>query len=348
MAELADLETSETFEIDDLDASAFTEFAMEQGWGDGMPVIPPTEAAVARFIEMCRGDNEPFGPITPRLMLPTLRSLAANAVMAGCKAEYFPVVLAALRGVLVPAYNLHGTLATTHSCGQMILVTGPLRHELSINFGSNCFGQGWRANATIGRALALILRNIGGALPGTTDRSTQGSPAKYSFCFGENEEESPWPSYRLRNGFSADDSVVTVAATEPPHNINDHASTSADGLLTTFVSVMSQSGSNSQYAEGPTFLAIGPEHAATLHRDGWNIEALQNFLFEHARIPVAQMSPENQQCFREANRLPDGDSYTLVPSAKDIHIVVAGGAGKHSAWIPTFGMTAAVSVRVKR
>lgn len=158
----------------------------------------PSENLVDHLVATCRGDNEPFAPMSPRRVVPTLRSLAANAVMAGCRAEYFPVVVAAARAVLKPEYNLHGSLATTHSCAQMLLVSGPLRRELEINCSSNCFGQGWRANATIGRALQLILLNIGGAKPGVMDHSTQGTPAKYAFCFAENEEESPWAPYHVR------------------------------------------------------------------------------------------------------------------------------------------------------
>src|SRR5579864_2554968 len=170
MADIADLEASEVLEIGELDAAAWTDMAIEQGWSDGMPLVPPTEGAVARFVEACRGDNEPFSPISPRQVVPTMQSLAANAVMAGCKPEYFPVVLAGLRGVLNADYNLHGTLATTHPCAPMMMVSGPIRKELEINCGSNCFGQGWRANATIGRALSLILMNVGGAKPAVMDR----------------------------------------------------------------------------------------------------------------------------------------------------------------------------------
>ncbi len=221
---------AELLDLDDLDVEAFNEFAIKQGWSDGMPLYVPTEDKVARFTSAVRVDNETFAPISPRQVVPTMRSLAANAVMAGCKPEYFPVVLAGLRAVLDPAYNLHGTLATTHPCGQLMVVNGPLRKTLDINCGSNCMGQGRRANATIGRALQLILLNIGGAKPGDMDRSTQGSPAKYSYCFGENEEESPFAPYHERKGFAATDSVVTTMAAEPPHNINDHASNTGKGL----------------------------------------------------------------------------------------------------------------------
>lgn len=344
---MADAADSEVLDIGALDPEAWAEYAAEQGWSDGLPLVPPTEAAVARFVEACRGDNEPFPPVSPRQVVPTLRSLAANAVMAGCKPEHFPVVLAALRGVLAPDYNLHGTLATTHSCAPMALVSGPLRHELGINCGSNCFGQGWRANASIGRALGLILLNVGGAKPGVMDRSTQGSPAKYAFCFGENQEESPWAPFHVRRGFEAEDSVVTVMAGEAPHNINDHGSTSAESLFTTFCAAIAQPGANTIYAKGPYILVIGPEHAATFHRDRWTAEAIRQRLFERARVPAANVSPENAATYAESGQHPEDGFYKIAPTAEDIHVLVAGGAGKHSAWIPSFGGTAVVSVRVK-
>jgi len=347
MAQLAGSETSEILDIEDLDPAQWNEFACNEGWSDGLPLIPPTEALVDEFLRACRGDDEPLRPLSPRLVTPTLRSAAANAVMAGCKPQYFPVVLAALRAISVPGYNLHGTLATTHPCGPTIMIGGPIRHDLSVNCATNCFGQGSRPNATIGRALALIIRNVGGGVPGATDRATQGSPAKYTFCFGENEEECPWEPYRVRRGFAREESVVTVFATEPPHNINDHASDNGASLLTTVASVMSQSGSNSMYGDGPTLLVFSPEHAQTLHRDGWTIEAIQHRVFDLARIPTLQVSVENQEAFGRSGRRPEHGGYSITPKPEDIHIVVAGGAGKHSAWIPSFGATELSCVRVK-
>ena len=135
---------SEVIELDNLDPEQWNSYAAEHGWSDGFPLVAPTEAAVERFVATCRGDNEPVLPISPRRVIPTMASLAANAVMAGCRPEYFPLVLAAVRAVLAPDYNLHGSLATTHSCAPMLLVNGPIRKELDINCSSNCFGQGWR------------------------------------------------------------------------------------------------------------------------------------------------------------------------------------------------------------
>ena len=179
---------AEFVDIGDLDFDQWNDYALDQEWGDGLPLMVPSEEKVAAMMEASRGDNEPFPQMPPRRVLPTLQSIAANAVMAGCRPELFSAVVAAVRAVLVPEYNLHGTLATTHPCGPGLIVSGPIRHEIGINCGGNCFGQGNRTNAAIGRALQLTLLNVGGGKPGEMDRSTQGSPAKYSFCFGENEE----------------------------------------------------------------------------------------------------------------------------------------------------------------
>ena len=319
------------------------EEAFARGWGDGLPLVAPTPARVEAALRALEGIELELGPLPPSGLVPTRESFAANAVMAGCRPAELPVVLAALRAMLAPEYNLHGVLATTHPCASLLVVSGPVRTSLGINSGTNCFGQGTRANAVIGRAVQLLTMNIGGARPGSMDRSTQGSPAKYSWCFGENEEESPFEPYSVRRGFAPGESVVTVAATEGPHNINDHGSTTGEGLLMTIAGTMAQTGSNNLYVKGPHFLVLGPEHAATLHRDGWTADTLRERLWEQARVPVAEVSEENRRQFEDWGVQPDGDFYTVSTGPEMLHILVAGGAGKHSAWIPSFGATAAVS-----
>ncbi|PPR23190.1 MAG: hypothetical protein CFH40_01131 [Alphaproteobacteria bacterium MarineAlpha10_Bin3] len=338
---------SETIEVGDLDPAQWNEYANDRGWSDGFPLAVPTQEAVDRFLQTCRKDNAPFAPMSPRLLVPTMPAIAANAVMAGCRAEYFPVVVAAVRAVLDPAYNLHGTLATTHPCAQLLIVSGPLRGQLDINCTGNCFGQGRRANATIGRALQLTLLNIGGARPGEMDRATQGSPAKYAFCFGENEEESPWEPYHVRRGFDAGDSVVTAFASEPPHNINDHASTSGEGILQTIAGTISQTGANVLGGHGPYVVVIGPEHAHTIHRDGWTIPDIQEKLFEDSAVHISRVPPEKRKNYAvDRSAKVVNDKFYLTCSPEGIHILVAGGPGKHSAYIPTFGSTEACSVRI--
>ena len=338
---------AEFVDIGDLDFDQWNDYALDQEWGDGLPLMVPSEEKVAAMMEASRGDNEPFPQMPPRRVLPTLQSIAANAVMAGCRPELFSAVVAAVRAVLVPEYNLHGTLATTHPCGPGLIVSGPIRHEIGINCGGNCFGQGNRTNAAIGRALQLTLLNVGGGKPGEMDRSTQGSPAKYSFCFGENEEESPWEPYHVRRGFKAEDSIVTTSASEPPHNINDHASTTGEGILTTVAGTISEPGTNNIYGKGPYMIVFGPEHAQTIHRDGFSIADVQQKLYQQSAVPVSRVSKEQQHHYEsERDQTPVNGRYYLSPSPEDIHVLVAGGAGKHSAFIPTFGATAVCSVKI--
>jgi hypothetical protein len=319
------------------------EEAFARGWGDGLPLVAPTPARVEAALRVLEGIELELGPLPPSGLVPTRESFAANAVMAGCRPADLPVVLAALRAMLAPEYNLHGVLATTHPCAPLIIVNGPVRPALGINCGTNCFGQGTRANAVIGRAVQLVTTHIGGARPGSMDRSTQGNPAKYSWCFGENEEESPFEPFSVRRGFAPGESAVTVAACEGPHNINDHGSTTGEGLLMTIAGTMAQTGSNNLYVKGPHFLVLGPEHAATLHRDGWTADALRQTLWERARVPVSKVSEENHRQFEDWGVKPDGDFFPVSTGPDMLHVLVAGGAGKHSAWIPSFGATAAVS-----
>ena len=345
---MTDLTESEVIEVGDLDPEQWNDYAEKQGWSDGMPLMVPTEKKVAALVATCRGDNEPFPPMPPRRVIPTMQSIAANAAMAGCRPEYFPVVVTAVRALLNPEYNLHGTLATTHPCAPGIILGGPIREQLGINCGSNCFGQGTRSNATIGRAVQLTLLNVGGAKPGEMDRATQGSPAKYAFCFGENEAESPWAPYHVRRGFEASDSVVTVLPCEPPHNINDHASTSGEGILKTIAGTVSQPGSNLIYGTAPYTVVFGPEHAQTVHRDGFTIEDIQQKLYEDSAVDIDRVSKENQINYeQDREQTAVNGKYYLTRSPKDIQILVAGGPGKHSAIIPTFGFTEACSVRIR-
>ncbi|MGI9477307.1 MAG: hypothetical protein ACR2PI_11435 [Hyphomicrobiaceae bacterium] len=338
----------ELIDVEDMSVEAFNDMAEAFGWSDGMPLFVPTVEAVDKLVETVHGDNEPIGPVPPRLVNPTMRSLAANAVMAGCKPEYFPAVVTALRSCLAPEYNLSGILATTHPCTNMAVMNGPIRNEIALNCGSNCFGQGWRANAAIGRALQLIMLNVAGARPAVMDRATQGSPGKYAFCFGENEEESPWEPYHVRKGFAAADSTVTTMAAEPPHNINDHGSNSGKGILKTIAGTMSQAGANNTYLHGPVFVVFGPEHAQTVARDGFTVEQVQEYLFDHSKVHVSRISDENLESWAGQDRHAVQDHYHPAKSPTDIQIVVAGGAGKHSAFIPSFGNTAASSSIIRK
>jgi hypothetical protein len=259
--------------------------------------------------------------------------------MAGCRPEYLPVILAAIEALADPLFNLDSVQATTHPVAPLIVVNGPIARELSINGGYNAFGQGVRANVTIGRAVRLVLMNVGGGLPGSGDRATQGSPAKIAYCVAENEAESPWEPLHVEAGFPRDASVVTVFGCEGPHNIQDHYSNTGLGVLRTVAGAMGQAGSNNLLGWGWPLLALGPEHAATIARDGYSKAKVKEFLFEHARFPFARLGAEFQRQQAERWKVvaaPD----TMVPIVhrpEDISVIVVGGAGKHSSWQPTFG-----------
>ncbi len=330
-----------------------------RGWTDGLPVVPPTPERVSRMLQGShRAPAEIIGTVGPKFGEASIEKIAINAVMAGCGPEHLPVIITALEAMLEKKFNLYGCQATTHVVAPLVLVNGPVAEELDIESGYNCFGQGKRANAVIGRAVRFVLMNIGGGLPGKLDRATFGTPAKYAYCVAENERESPWEPLHVERGFDRSASTVTVIGAEAPHNVNDHGSYSAIGLLTTIAQTMSQPGSNNAYLydEGP-WVVIGPEHAASIARDGWSKQKVKEFLFEHSQIALERWSRENVEAYllvrwpaplAEKVRawLKDPSQKVRTPlckRAEDINVVVAGGAGKHSLFIPTFGATVSVT-----
>ena len=311
-----------------------------RGWTDGLPIVPPTEPRVREFFKFTRRDpREIVGVLPPRQGEATVEKIAANAVMAGCKPEYMPVIVAAIEALADPLFNLDSVQATTHPVAPLIVVNGPIVRQLEINGGYNCFGQGFRANVTIGRSVRLVLMNVGGGLPGSGDRATQGSPAKIAYCVAENEAESPWEPLHVEAGFPRDTSVVTVFGCEGPHNIQDHFSNTGLGVLKTVAGAMGQAGSNNLLGWGWPLLALGPEHAATIARDGYSKAQVKEFLFEHARFPLARLGREYQQQQTERHKALDAPDtmLSIVRRPEDISVIVAGGAGKHSCWQPTFG-----------
>jgi hypothetical protein len=312
----------------------------EQGWTDGLPIVPPTAAAVEEFLRWTdRAPREVVGVLPPRQGEATVERIAVNAVMAGCRPEYLPVVIAAIEALADPLFNLDSVQATTHPVAPLVVVNGPVARELGINAGGNAFGQGFRANVTIGRAVRLVLMNVGGGLPGTGDRSTQGSPSKIAYCVAENEAENPWEPLHVEAGLPADTSTVTAYGCEAPHNIQDHYSNSALGILATIAGSMGQAGSNNILGAGWPLLSLGPEHAATIAGDGFSKRQVKEYLFEHARFPLARLSPEYRRAQRERRGIADAPD-TMIPivrAADDLGVIVVGGAGKHSSWQPTFG-----------
>jgi hypothetical protein len=311
-----------------------------RGWTDGLPIVPPTEAAVQAFLGWTdRDPREVLGVLPPRQGEATVERVAVNAVMAGCRPEYLPVVLAAVEALADPLFNLDSVQATTHPVAPLLVVNGPIAREIGLNAGYNAFGQGFHANVTIGRAVRLVLMNLGGGLPGTGDRATQGSPAKIAYCVAENEADSPWEPLHVEAGLPADVSVVTVFGAEGPHNIQDHYSNTATGVLRTVAGAMGQAGSNNLLGAGWPLLSLGPEHAATIAGDGFTKRQVKEFLFEHARFPLAALGAEYRryQIERRGARDAPDTMLPIVRAAEDISVIVVGGAGKHSSWQPTFG-----------
>ena len=207
------------------------EALFDRGWTDGLPVVPPTEARVLRMLGgTTRAPDEVVAVVPPDLVPCTVEKVAVNAVMAGCRPEYLPVVLACVEAACTDEFNIHGVLATTMPVGPVVIVNGPVRRALGMNSGVNALGQGNRANSTIGRALQLVVRNVGGGRPGGVDRATLGSPAKVSFCFPEDEEGSPWTPLSADRGFAPGTSTVTLFPGEAPRSVVDQLSRDPESL----------------------------------------------------------------------------------------------------------------------
>jgi hypothetical protein len=339
-----------TFQVEDAPAAIAALF-YERGWTDGLPILPPTESAMSEMLQYTdREPDEVLAVLPPRQGEATVERIAINAIMAGCLPAYFPIVLAAVQAVADPGFNLDAIQATTHPVAPLLVVNGPIARELEINSGYNAFGQGSRANATIGRALRLILMNVGGGLPGTGDRATQGSPAKFSYCIAENEEQNPWEPYAVEHGYPREVSTVTAFGAEGPHNIQDHYSTTARGVLLVIAGAMGQAGSNNLLRHGFPLLTLGPEHAATIARDGYSKQDVKRFLFEHARFPLSRLGQEYAELlapFNEQDLADPAASARIIDDAESLSVIVAGGPGKHSSWQPTFGAwTRPVSVPI--
>jgi len=354
MSDLAQLLTAPgaSIEADD-DFDAVNALMRDKGWSDGLPIVPPTEARVAAMLEYCdRPWDQPIAKIPPRWGEATPLLLAANAVMAGCQPRYFPLFMLAIEAMCEEPLNLYGVQATTHLCAPLVIVNGPVARELDINCGHNAFGPGHQANATIGRAIRLALVNIGGAIPALGDMSTFGSPAKYSYLVAENEAESPWQPLHVERGLPLDASAVTVIGAECLHNVNDHESLDGEGVLTTIAGTMCTTGSNDVYYKAQPLVIMGPEHARAVAASYSKAEA-KRFLQQHATLPVSKFSKDNIErrikiTFKDrlANPKPDDLMYA-VQRPEDLLIAVIGGAGKHSAFVPTFGATLPVTRALK-
>ncbi len=320
-----------------------------QGWTDGLPVVPPTPELVAAMVKGSGLAAEAeVATVAPSNVMATVEKVAINAVMAGCRPTYMPVILAALRAMSHSSFNLAGMQATTHPVAPLAFVNGPIRARIGLNSGSNVFGQGFRANATIGRALRLVMVNIGGGVPGKTDMATFGSPGKFSACYAENEEASPWEPFHVEKGMSRNESAVMVHGGEAPHNIQDHASTTPDELLMTTASVMATLGTNNIGMSGEMLLVFGPEHARILANHGMSKDDVRADLHRRMRLRFDSMGVAIRNFYRNRRAAIDvGPEVKEIPYLDDpsqIVILVAGGPGLHSMVFPSFGGSTFISI----
>jgi hypothetical protein len=338
----------------DSDPFKLNQFFYEKGWTDGLPIIPPTQKRVDEMLGSYLAKKDSVIGFMPTNNYPiTYLKAAVNAVMAGCMPEYFPILVSAIKASLKPEFNLLGVLATTHPCATAIIVSGPIAKQLGISCKGNVFGPSSMASSTLGRALRLVYQNVGEVLPGTLDKATQGTPAKFTFCFAENEEVNPWAPYHVDRGFQSSDSTVTVYAAEAPANINDHGSRSGADLIIGIIGAITRSGINNLYLNGDIFLTLGPEHASLLARDGWDKEKIKQEIFEKARVPAQKMSYDqfvhhigfHKEDYGFSYENNDGLPIAVIP--EHIHILVTGGEGKHSAWLPSFGISFSVIEKIE-
>jgi hypothetical protein len=317
------------------------EMLFARGWTDGLPVVVPTAEKVAAMVAASGRDaSDRIGPIPPRWRQGTIEKIAINAVLAGCRPEYFPVVLAALEAALDNDCQLYGIQTATNTTAPLFIVNGPIVGELDINARGNLFGQGARANATIGRAVQLVLRNIGGDIPGETDMSTHGQAGKFSACIAEAEADSPWTAFHVEAGFAATDSTVTVIGASAPQNIFTYGCETGQDILQHFIGATLGLGHNNIiFPTGPLFI-VSPEHAMTMACDGIGKKEIQNAVFEQARIPLTRFAARSVRGLHHRRarwfaEVGDPNHIGIADRPEDIHIVVAGGAGIHSLFVPT-------------
>ena len=338
-------------DVADGDVVALMEAYDAEGWGDGLPLVAPTPERVDRMLSTLGpvDADEVIATLPPRHGQATRRIIAVNAVLAGCGSPHLPVLVSAVRALADPVLNLRGVNATTHPVAPLLIVHGAAAREGGYNGATGAFGPGNRANAATGRALRLILLHVAGATPGPGDASTQGGPAKYSYCVAENHEASPWGSYAVSTGVSAP-SAVTIHCGEAPHNVHDMEATEPATVLDKVASAMSTLGQNhAPISQGEYFVALCPEHAALCAGAGWSRDDVAAYLFQRARLPVREL----REAFALRAWAPwmqvlrDDELVPMTERADNIRVLVVGGPGKHSSVIPSWGMTRSVTVPVE-
>jgi peroxiredoxin len=309
-------------------------------FGDSLPVVPPTVERVQAMLDASPLPPESVvGRVPPCYGEATVEKIAANAVMAGCAPQLMRVLLPLVRAACDERFNMHGAQATTHFAAPLVLINGPVRKQLGFWSRQNVFSNVARANSTLGRALQLVLLNIGGARPDGIDMSALGNPGKFSYCIAENEEENPWEPFHVGRGFTSDQSTVTLFAGEPPHGVSEHNAQRGKTILKAISRALATVWSYRMCLINEAVVVLCPEHVKTLHRDGFTKHQVRDFLFESTGIPVRHYQDGDgegtQMTARYTEITIDGEPcYRKFRSPEALHIVVGGGtAGKFSAVI---------------
>jgi hypothetical protein len=311
------------------------EFFLDKPWSDGLPVVTPTEARVQRVLAGTRrAPDEVIGRIPPLMEEATVRTVAIHALMAGCKPEYLPVVLGGLALMLREEFNLNGVQGTMHGVAPLMIVSGPYARAIGLHGGSGCFGPGFRANATIGRAIRLMLLNLGGGMPGVASATIFGTPSRYTACLAENLEQSPWESLAVSKGYAPGDDVITCAMVESPRLSFDDVSQEPGRLLTGIADSMAAMGSWNMHARSDMVVALGPQHAAICAGAGLGRADVHRRLVELAGRRVRDLRGGGNWRRERALALPvavdPDDDDGFVPAIKDpadLQLIVAGGWG---------------------
>ena len=336
------LDTARIHEVPD-DLLAAIDYCYEQGWTDGLPVIPPTLDRVKATLVFEGRPAEAVIAVHPATGFElSLHAAAVNAVMAGCLPEYFPVVVAAFEAMNQPGFNFHGSTASTGGSAPLLIVSGPIVDSIGMNADVNLFGPGNRANGTIGRAVRLILRNAFRMVPGISDKSTQGNPGKYSFCIAERARGNPWPLLRDAQGYPEGVSSVTVFAGGGFCTVENHGGNTPEQVLGSVADAMANYGC---ITPGQSVVVLSPEHMRIVAGAGWSREEAQAFLFANAKRPVEGMKSVGKYRDREYAKQHEAGAHPLVEagfmhrglSPDDILITMGGGdAGGHSCFIPSW------------
>ena len=337
----------DSLQIEDYEQAVELFFA--RGWTDGLPVVIPTRRLVDALIAGCgRERHESLGAIPPKNGAATIEKLAVNAVMGGCRPEHFPVVLAALEAMLAPEHNLNGVTQTTHMCVSLTIVNGPIARELDFNSRDGVFGNGYRANGAVGRAIRLGLWNLGGATPWGTDKATLSHPGEYAFCIAEEEEDNPWEPLHVERGCAAGSNAVTMFACEGPHSVlcdGDPAE-----MLHVIADSMATLGTNNIHFGGQMLVILNPQNAEEFAKGGWSKQQIRLYLWENARRGIEDVRACGSVHERMRNAQQEAGRYLarhrvvnpttrvpVTPAPEDIHIVVAGGRSYFAAVCPGWG-----------